>query len=51
MWDLIVSVLDHCLSFYFSYQALYDPKERGTVYQHDAAGRGLISIFAPWILM
>ena len=23
MWDLIVSVPDHCLSFYFTYQTSY----------------------------
>ena len=23
MWDLIVSVPDHCLSFYFSYDVVY----------------------------
>ena len=30
MWDLIVSVLDHCLSFYFSEHFLQIPcDERG----------------------
>ena len=24
MWDLIVSVPDHCLSFYLEYQAIYE---------------------------
>ena len=27
MWDLIVSVPDHCLSFYFLFQFLYDRKQ------------------------
>ena len=29
MWDPIVSVPDHCVSFYFSYQALYHLEEGG----------------------
>ena len=29
MWDLIVSVPDHCLSFYFSSEQLLSPAKRG----------------------
>ena len=31
MWDLIVSVPDHCLSFYFTFNILYPPISRFVV--------------------
>ena len=32
MWDLIVSVPDHCLSFYFSHDVAHSKMKRDTIY-------------------
>ena len=50
MWDLIVSVPDHCLSFYFFFFFFSRSEKKKKVQTNDKQWLGMIEVLFTWPL-